>query len=330
MSDIQQLLALLQNDKEEVDRAMNHDLEDLASRHDARLIEILRYGLLGGGKKLRPLLAVVASRICGDPGKNVFLLAAAFEYLHVATLFHDDVIDQAETRRGTPSVYKVYGMEGAILAGDFLHAHSMEIVGKYGGKECLAAFCRATTGMVDGEFLQLRNADNYSLSPEDYYRTIEGKTALLISAALEVGAMDGGASVEQREALAAYGRYLGYGFQIADDLLDYRGDTEKTGKAVGNDLCEGKMTLPLILALTQAQEEQRDMVIDLLKDRQRRSTAFATIHDFIEGHNGFHMAERAAWEFIEKAEEKLQIFNQDSEGIAILKGIARYAMEREK
>ena len=186
MPDIDTLLKLLHNDREIIDSTMRLDIAELEKTYDDRLIRVLRYGLLGGGKRIRPLLAVISSRLCGQPIEEIYTLAIAFEYLHAATLFHDDVIDQAESRRGKPTVCKEFGIEAAILAGDFLHARSMEIIGRYGGAECLKVFCRATATMVDGEFLQLANAKNFDQSEVDYFKTIEGKTALLISAATEI------------------------------------------------------------------------------------------------------------------------------------------------
>ena len=191
MVEITTLLQVLQKDIKRVNETISQDIDELETVHDDQLIEILRYGLLGGGKRIRPLLTIICGRLCGYSADDIFKLATAFEYLHAATLFHDDVIDQAYMRRGQPSVYKAYGLDAAILAGDFLHARSMEIIGTYGGVECLKIFCRATSTMVNGEFFQLRNSRNYSQSEEDYLHTIEGKTALFISAATEIGALKG-------------------------------------------------------------------------------------------------------------------------------------------
>ena len=247
MADRKALIQLVQPEIDKIEHTMQADLEGLASGMDSFLLEILQYGLFSGGKRFRPLLVVLSSRLCGVTNEEIYKLAIAFEYLHLATLFHDDVIDQADTRRGRPSVCRQYGTTAAILAGDFLHARSMELVGKYSRAGSLEMFCHATASMVNGEFTQLSNTSNFNQSESDYFKAIEGKTALFISAATEIGAMQGPAEPEQRAALREYGRDLGYGFQIVDDLLDYLGDQEVTGKNIGNDLAEGKNDLAIDL-----------------------------------------------------------------------------------
>jgi octaprenyl-diphosphate synthase len=332
MSDIDTLLKLVQYDIERIDTTMLTDLEQLGDKLDQRLLEILNYGLFGGGKRFRPLLAIISSRLCGGRADTIYELATAFEYLHMATLFHDDVIDRAETRRGKPSVCKAYGIAAAVLAGDFLHARSMEIIGRHGGGPALQIFCRATTAMVDGEFIQLRNAENFNQSEEDYFKAIEGKTALLISAATEIGALYGGADPGQQQALKEYGRNLGYGFQIVDDLLDYRGEERTTGKKTGNDLAEGKMTLPLIFAIEQADHNERSRLLEILAAPDLRQKSFDTIIGFIQKYDGFSLAANRAERCIAEALHHLEIFasgGMDKE-IQILTGLAQYALQRKK
>lgn len=325
------LMQLVQADIERIDSTMLDDLEKLAVKLDGRLVEILRYGLLGGGKRFRPLLTVISSRLSGGSSEEIYNLSIAFEYLHLATLFHDDIIDRAETRRGKPSVCKAYGIAAAILAGDFLHSRAMEVIGRLGGEQALEIFCGATEAIVDGEFVQLRNAENFNQSEADYFRAIEGKTALLISAATEIGALFGGADRNQQQALREYGRNLGYGFQIVDDLLDYRGEESATGKSTGNDLCEGKMTLPLILALEQADQSGRNTIIEILADPETRGKSFNSVYNFIERHEGFSRAESRAQRCIEDALHNLRVFPAyKDKDIRILQGLAQYALQRKK
>jgi len=302
----------------------------LEARFDERLVEILRYGLMGGGKRFRPLLALLSSRLCGYATPEMYQLAIAFEYLHVATLFHDDVIDQAQSRRGKASVHAAYGLEAAILAGDFLHARSMEIIGTLGGTACLEVFCRATAALVDGEFLQLRNVRNYNQSEQEYFTTIEGKTAQLISAATEIGAIYSGAGDSRRKAMVQYGRNLGFAFQIVDDLLDYLGDEHETGKTVGNDLAEGKMTLPLILTLNRAEQHERRNLQKILEDGDVRSDSFATVFDLIRKYDGFNDARKQAENCIGDALAQLKIFDDNNKDVEALKGLAQYALHRKK
>ena len=330
MVDISTLLQVLQKDITRVNDTISLDIDELGSEYDHQLIEILRYGLLGGGKRIRPLLTIICARLCGSVTDDVFKLAIAFEYLHAATLFHDDVIDQADTRRGQPSVYKAYGVDAAILAGDFLHARAMELIGIFGGIACLQVFCRATSTIVNGEFLQLRNVRNYSQSEEDYLRTIEGKTALFISAATEIGALAGSADSTQRQALAEYGRNLGYGFQIVDDLLDYQGDADQTGKATGNDLIEGKMTLPLILAIQRAEHEDRQRLLTIVQDKKERAVAFAEVYDLIDKYNGFQLTREKAEYYLNEATRHLEGLVDEGNNLSILKTLAEYVLARKK
>jgi len=206
----------------------------------------------------------------------------------------------------------------------------MEIIGRYGGVECLKVFCLATATMVDGEFLQLANAKNFNQSEADYFKTIEGKTALLISAATEIGAICGGADDHQRLALMEYGRNLGYGFQIVDDLLDYLGDPQKTGKAIGNDLEEGKMTLPLIIAMHHGDPKEKRQLLGVLQDQTRRRNSFDLVYTFIEKYGGFELTRKKAEMFVNKAIEQIQIFDKRSKDVEILTGLAHYVLARKK
>lgn len=330
MFNINTLLHLLEDDIQQINATMAEDISMLEARFDERLVEILRYGLMGGGKRFRPLLALLSSRLCGYATPEMYQLAIAFEYLHAATLFHDDVIDQAQNRRGKASVHAAYGLEAAILAGDFLHARSMEIIGTLGGTACLGVFCRATAALVDGEFLQLRNVQNYNQSEKDYFTTIEGKTAQLISAATEIGAIYSGAGDSRRKAMVQYGRNLGFAFQIVDDLLDYVGDELETGKKVGNDLAEGKMTLPLILTINSAEEHERRNLQTILQDGDVRRHSFATVFELIAKHDGFNGARKQAEKCVAAALAQLKTFDDNNKDIEALKGLALYALHRKK
>ena len=280
-----------------IDQLMREDIRALeADGYDPLLIEILDYALLSGGKRVRPLLVVLSARICGCDDDGVYRLATAFEYLHTATLIHDDVIDNAGERRGLASVFKKYGLEAAILTGDFLHAFSMERVSQCGGASALGIFCRATSGMVDGEYTQLRTAGNLDQSEEDYFSVIMGKTALLIGAACEIGTIYGGGDELGRKGLRTYGLNLGCAFQIVDDLLDYQGDPKRTGKAVGNDLAEGKVTLPLIYALQRADVTDRARLLSILSDEGLRQQQVAEVSSLIEKYHGFSDARLKAEE----------------------------------
>lgn len=311
---------------------MRADLAEALSGCDPLLTEVLEYALFGGGKRVRPVLAVLAARICGCTDPEVYRLAVAFEYLHVATLVHDDVIDNAETRRGREAVGRHYGVAAAILAGDWLHARSMSLIGRYTGKQGLEVFCRATIGMVDGEFLQLRSACVPDLTEEEYYAVIHRKTALLIESTCEIGALFGGCSRQQQQALAAYGRKLGSAFQVVDDLLDYEGDTAHTGKQTGNDFAEGKITLPFIRAYQAATPGDKEKLAALLAEDRSDRDVFSRFSGLLAELEGFVSARKAAEQLAAEAVSSLRVFHpgDDPESLAVLEALAAYVLKRNK
>jgi octaprenyl-diphosphate synthase len=315
-----------------VESAMREDLAEALSGSDPFLVEVIEYALFGGGKRIRPLLAVLAAGICGNSDPAVYRLASAFEYLHVATLVHDDVIDNAGKRRGRPSVGRQYGTAVAILAGDWLHARAMYLVGGYGGPEGLEIFCRSTTGMVDGEFLQLRHAGDCAVTEEQYFAVIHRKTALLIASTCEIGALFAGAGMRERTALARYGQKLGTAFQVIDDLLDYQGDAGSTGKRIGNDFGEGKVTLPLLRALAAAGAQEREKAAVLFTGDRGNKEAIVSVTAFIERHGGFDSARATAETLASEAVAALEIFNRsgDREWLSVLKDLAGYVLARKK
>ena len=314
-----------------IEKAMQDDMDVTLAGSDPLLSEVLHYGLFSGGKRIRPLLVVLAAEICGNRDEQVQRLAIAFEYLHVATLVHDDVIDHARKRRGRLSVTEKYGPAAAILTGDWLHARSMSLVARYAGPSGLAVFSTATAAMVDGEFLQLRHQGKIQLSEEDYFSVIEKKTAGLIAAACETGALFAGASADQVAVLKRYGRNLGLAFQIIDDLLDYQGDAENTGKKIGNDFMEGKITLPLLLTLQQANSPDHNHLADLLATKLHRDD-FDTVCDYIKKYQGFDLARHRAEELVEKAINGLKGLPEPegSDSRSILITLAQYVLKRDR
>jgi len=329
------LHARLKSEITSVDQAMRDDLQALVSKDliPSNLLEVLEHALYNGGKRIRPLLCILTSRLCSTGKKEISPLAIAFEYLHVATLLHDDVIDHADTRRGRPAANKVFGLTPAILAGDFLHARSMFLVGTLGGKRCLDLICSATGAMVAGEFLQISNVHNLNQSEKDYFSVINGKTALFIGAACETGGIFAGADNNKIEALKLYGANLGLAFQIQDDILDYLGDSAKTGKTVGNDFYEGKMTLPLIHALETANKQENNFLLDLLKgQKSERITKIDDAREIIRKNGGFEYAEQLAEKLVDNGIASLAVFasDQNRETLGILTGLAHYAISRDK
>ena len=330
-----ELLARLKPEIALVDQTMQSDLENLASKGfiPSNLVEVLEHALFNGGKRIRPLLCILTAELCGNSSKTIYSLAIAFEYLHVATLLHDDVIDHADIRRGRPAANTIFGLAPTILAGDFLHARSMYLVGTLGGKRSLELICSATEAMVAGEFLQIANTRNFNQAEKDYFAVINGKTALFIGAVCETGGIFAGAGNREIEALKIYGANLGKAFQIRDDLLDYLGDHAKTGKSVGNDFREGKMTLPLIHALKTAGKTERNFLLDLLKgDKSRRSAEFENAKHIIAKNSGFEYGRQLAEKLIAAGIAGLHIFTAEhnEQLIATLTGLAGYVIHRDK
>ncbi|MFC1837150.1 polyprenyl synthetase family protein [Thermodesulfobacteriota bacterium] len=318
-----------------VDQVMREDLQTLVSDNliPSNLVEVLEHALFTGGKRIRPLLCTLTGQLCSNQKNEIYLLAIGFEYLHVATLLHDDVIDHADTRRGRPAANKVFGLNSAILGGDFLHARSMFLIGTLGGKRCLDLICKATEAMVAGEFLQLSNAHNLNQSEEDYFSVINGKTALFIGAVCETGGIFSEAEEDEIEALRLYGANLGLAFQIQDDLLDYLGDSVKTGKNVGNDFIEGKMTLPLIHALQTADKSDTCFLLDLLGGKKsEREAKLDDARKIIHKNGGFEYAAQLAAELIDKGIASLAVFESEKnrEPLAVLTGLAKYVISRDK
>ncbi|MBB5347146.1 polyprenyl synthetase family protein [Desulfoprunum benzoelyticum] len=332
MSASEMVMKTISSESGRVDAAMRSDLEGLAPEVDDLLMKVLQYCLFNGGKRIRPLLVVLAARICGRRDPGIYQLARAFEYLHAATLMHDDVIDNADTRRGKPAVHIRFGIVAAILTGDFLHARSMAIVGALAGSEALSVFSEAAGKMVDGEFLQMRNAACLNLSEDDYHHAILGKTGILISAACEVGAVWAGAGSEERVALREYGICLGSAFQMIDDLLDYQGDRGKTGKQVGNDLAEGKMTLPLILTVQHADGRDRARLQEIFGDEIGRREGLEEVSGLIAKYDGFALTRSRAEQMGALALSRLDLFPDETcaEEKAVLQGLVDFVLKREK
>ncbi|MEP2613840.1 polyprenyl synthetase family protein, partial [Marinobacter alexandrii] len=217
---------------------------------DVPLVEkIAQYIIESGGKRLRPLLVLLSSQATGYAGNNHLKLAAVIEFLHTATLLHDDVVDTSDMRRGRSTANARWGNAPSVLVGDFLYARAFEMMVELESLPIMNVLSHATAVIAEGEVMQLMNVKNPDLTEEQYMKVIHNKTAMLFEAASHSGALLAGASQQQEKALQDYGKHLGLAFQLVDDVLDYRGDAETMGKNVGDDLAEGKATLPLIHAM---------------------------------------------------------------------------------
>jgi octaprenyl-diphosphate synthase len=316
-----------------VEDAMRDDLQTALAGCDPLLVEVVHYALFNGGKRIRPLLTVLCSRCCGRDDDDLYLLAGAFEYLHVATLVHDDVIDRALQRRGKETVIARYDITAAILAGDWLHARSMYLIGRLVGPAGLEIFCQATLSMVNGEFEQLRQIGNVSASEHHYFSVIRQKTGNLIASTCAIGGLFAGADHRQRQALAAYGDHIGAAFQVVDDLLDFKGDAVQTGKQTGNDFVEGKITLPLLSALAQANQADRQAMEGLIQGDRTRPQAYLRLMKLIDRYNGFDLAANMARGLVDQAVRELDTMTAGRDGgesLRLLRTLASYLLARKK
>ncbi|GHC37098.1 octaprenyl diphosphate synthase [Aidingimonas halophila] len=234
-------------------------MAQLASR--VPLVESIGHYIIdSGGKRLRPLLVLLAARSLGYQSDQHITLATLIEFMHTSTLLHDDVVDESHLRRGKATANDAWGNAPSVLVGDFLYSRSFQMMVKVGSMRIMEILSAATCTIAEGEVMQLTNVGNPDVDEAAYFDTIQGKTAMLFEAASHSGAILAGATPEQEQALQHYGRYLGLAFQLVDDLLDYQGEAQAMGKNIGDDLAEGKPTLPLIHAMAAGTPEQAKLI----------------------------------------------------------------------
>ena len=282
-----------------------------------------------GGKRVRPLLAILSSRLCGTSGDGVSTLASSVEFIHAASLIHDDVVDGADLRRGKPSAHSLWGNQVVILVGDFLYANALRLANLLGGQTIMDALCNATAKMSEGELIQLSKKGSADLSEEEYMKIIQGKTAILMSAACKGGAVLGKASQAEEDALASFGLKFGFVFQITDDILDYTAEEKTFGKNLGKDLEEGKITLPLICLLKDAEEGEISQIQEILKSGKCAETDLAYILRLFRQYRSIEKAYEKAAAILDEARSELDIFDDSMEKKSLL-AISDYLLNRKK
>ncbi|MEO5807148.1 polyprenyl synthetase family protein [Devosia sp.] len=256
-----------------------------ANSHVDMVPELARYLIDSGGKRLRPMLTVAAAALFGSGKGHAINFAAAVEFMHNATLLHDDVVDESDMRRGKPAARMIWGNQASVLVGDFLLGQAFMMMVETRDIEALGVLAAAAAAMAEGEVFQLAKTGDLATSAEDYAEVIRAKTATLFQAACEVGAMAGEADEAGRTALRAYGLELGNAFQLVDDVLDYRGETGTIGKNRGDDLREGKMTLPVILALAEGNEAEQKIITSALGDAEASDEQVRAVVTIMERYN---------------------------------------------
>jgi octaprenyl-diphosphate synthase len=294
---VRELFELIQEDLQLVESEIR--LESIASV--AVVTEIGRYLQASGGKRLRPALLLLSSRLVGNGGHSAIRLAAVVEIIHAATLVHDDVIDRADTRRGRPSTNAQWGNHTSVLAGDWLYMQAFQIALRERNFHMLDLLIGLTQMMVEGELLQLDRIGRIDISEADCMELVHRKTACLFSVCARLGALVSGASTDVEERLGEYAWNLGMAFQLVDDLLDFTAREQVLGKPVGNDLREGKVTLPLVYALEQATAPERARIETVLRDRSYDAVQFEEVLRILERRKGVGRVKERALAFTEKA-----------------------------
>lgn len=289
--------------------------------------QVSEYIINAGGKRLRPMLLLLAARALGYQGANAHQLAAVVEFIHTSTLLHDDVVDESDLRRGRKTANAVWGNAASVLVGDFLYSRSFQLMVELESMPVQQILADTTNQIAEGEVLQLLHVRNPDTDETAYLRVIERKTAILFAAATRLGAFLAGADAATQQALHDYGLALGYAFQIADDVLDYASDAQTLGKNLGDDLAEGKMTLPLIHAMQHADASGRERLRQIVENGD--VSALPEVIASINAHDSLGYSRARAEQFASRAEAALAAL-PDSEACAALRGLAHYAICRDK
>ncbi|WP_092858802.1 polyprenyl synthetase family protein [Albimonas pacifica] len=299
-------MGLVSEDLEAVNRLI---AERMASEHAPRIPEVTRHLVEAGGKRLRPILTLASARMAGYDGHDHVKLAATVEFIHTATLLHDDVVDESEKRRGRPTANLLWDNKSSVLVGDYLFARSFQLMIEAGSLRVLDILANASAVIAEGEVLQLATANDLGTGEAAYLQMIHGKTAALFAAATEVGGVIAGAPEAQVQALKTYGTALGMAFQIVDDVLDYGGASANLGKNTGDDFREGKVTLPVLLAVEAAPDEAaRAFWKRVIEKRDQRDGDLAQALALMAQADALTGAETRARAYAAEAREALAAF----------------------
>ena len=292
---------LLQDDMREVNRII---LENMQS--DVALIpQLAQYLIAAGGKRIRPLLTLASTSVFNGPMDKSYHLAAAVEFIHTATLLHDDVVDESLERRGQQAANLIFGNQASVLVGDFLFSKSFQMMVTSGSLEILSILSDAAAIIAQGEVLQLSTTNDVDTTLESYLKVVESKTAALFAASCKVGPVLSGASEEERAAMKRYGTDIGIAFQIIDDALDYNADQTKLGKEIGDDFREGKMTAPVIFAIQSGSDEEKAFWQRTLGDKAQTDGDFDQALTLIRKHQSFDKTMNLAQQYARDAKSAL-------------------------
>lgn len=308
-------------------QATNHAIIARMNSPVALIPQLAAHLVAAGGKRLRPLLTLAAARLCGYEGARHVQLAACVEFIHTATLLHDDVVDESVLRRGLASANAIFGNKASVLVGDFLFARAFELMVADGSLEVLRILSGAAATIAEGEVLQLTTQNDIATSEEKYFEVIRGKTAALFAAACEVGGVIAQRDPAECAALASYGMDLGMAFQLVDDALDYSADVAELGKTVGDDFREGKITYPVLLAIARSDGAEAAFWRRTLGAGEQQEADLATALGLIARHDAINATIARAQEFARDAAAALEMFPASAMRDT-LQDIARYTTAR--
>ena len=321
---IKEIQEIVSNDLQEV----NNIIIDNIGNEVPLIKDLSKHILASGGKRIRPIVTLLSSSLCNYSGKNHLFLAACVEFIHTATLLHDDVIDESKVRRGVATANDVFGNKTSVLVGDFLFSRAFELMVQNGSKKILEILSKASSTIAQGEVLQLTTINDSNTSKELYMKIIKNKTASLFSAASEIGAILSEEEYTIQKSLKVYGEKLGIAFQLVDDALDYVG-TSALDKNIGDDFREGKMTLPVIISLEASNLEEKSFWIKTIENLDQSSNDLNKAIELINKYNGITSTLALAKKYSMEAIKSLEIFPQ-SEAKLALESLASIAVNRKK
>ena len=311
-------------DMQAVDKLIN---SYITSNVTPVISELSNHLINAGGKRLRPLLTLAASDLCNYSGASHIKLAAAIEFIHTATLLHDDVVDESFQRRGKPTANILWDNQSSVLVGDYLFSKSFQLMVETDSLKVLSILADASSTISEGEILQLSAVKNIKTDESAYFKIIEGKNAALFAAATEVGAVISNVERKKADALANFGKALGISFQITDDLLDYVGSEEVLGKNIGDDFKEGKVTLPLIKAISRSSKEEKRFWEEVINKGMQKSSDLEHALLLMRQHDVFNETRSEAIKWSKKARNYLDIF-PESKTKVILQELTYFVVER--
>jgi len=320
----QEMADFVEDDLKRVEAAIAVHLESDVSF----ISEIARYVLSSGGKRIRPILLILSARLCNYVGERIYDLSAVIEFIHTATLLHDDVIDNASLRRGNPTVHTLWGNEMAILIGDYLYSKAMALALADKDHLVMQTVSDVTVEMAKGQVIETLKQRDLAISEADYYRIIGLKTASLFAASCTIGAVLGGVAPTQRARVSAFGHHLGMAFQMADDTLDFVAPEAKLGKPVHNDLKEGKITLPIIAAMQLASAREAQVVVDYLHSDDATDVDLQQVLTLLHKYGTLQMTMAKAQEHVAQAKQSLDDF-APSHVLEMLHTLADYVVARD-